>query len=76
MKPFKLEHRYYVAKVSDAKAALTEEELAKLEELMHKVEFNRRLFRKPPLVGVFYENDWVGYSKVLDMVRKLHEGEM
>jgi hypothetical protein len=61
---FAREYRYYVMKITDTKAALTQTEQEILDLLIDKVRRSRAHNGKTPLQGVFVENDWPEHDAV------------
>ncbi|WMC11739.1 hypothetical protein PU634_05070 [Oceanimonas pelagia] len=74
MSTFHREFRYWVAKVSDANAALTEQERGQLAALMQKVAAHREVAGKTPLECVVVESDWPIHDSTWAAVERLSHG--
>ena len=71
----KLENRYYVAKITDVRGALSAEDFKQFCELLGKAH-NARLARKAqPLEALVLERDWPEYAPALAMLGQRVDGE-
>lgn len=70
MSNFTREPRYYVIKISDAGAALTQAEAAIFKTIYAKVEQWRISHGKTRLQGVFVEYDWPEFEPVWKMIEQ------
>lgn len=71
MGDFERQERYYVIKLTDAEAALPDDEHRKLTHIMNTVSNHREsVVGKEPLVCAVIESDWPEYEKVWEMIEK------
>lgn len=75
MTEFKREMRYFVAKIRDVEAALTDAEKVQLQNLMQKVDVHRVNSGKEPLECVVVESDWPNYQSTWDGVQQAFEAK-
>lgn len=73
-KPFTREPRYYVVKMRDAGAALTQAEAAIFKTIYAKVEQWRISHGKTRLQGVMVEYDWPEFEPVWKMIEQRTTG--
>lgn len=75
MDNFQRETRYYVAKIRDVDAALTDPEKQQLQNLLSKVDFHRINSGKTTLECVVVESDWPNYQSTWEGVQQAFEAK-